>query len=58
MKWVIILETTTWATRITKILMGAPSKERLVLLHAWPDEDFFENTRGSQRVKEVIVFMI
>ena len=31
--------------------MGAPSRERLVLLHAWPDGDFFENTRGSQRVK-------
>ena len=31
--------------------MGAPSWERLVLLHACPDGDFFENTRGSQRVK-------
>ena len=31
--------------------MGAPSRERLVLLHAWPDGDFFEKTRGSQRVK-------
>ena len=33
--------------------MGAPSKKRLVLLHAWPDGDFFENTRGSQRVNLV-----
>ena len=31
--------------------MGASNRERLVLLHAWPDGDFFENTRGSQRVK-------
>ena len=30
--------------------MGAPSRERLVLLHAWPDGNFFEKTRGSQRV--------
>ena len=31
--------------------MGVPSRERLVLRHAWPHEDFSENTRGSQRVK-------
>ena len=49
----IILETTAWATHITKISMGAPSRERSVLLHAWPDGDFLENTRGSQRVKKV-----
>ena len=38
--------------RITKISIGAPGRERLVLLHAWPDGDFFENTHGSERVKE------
>ena len=32
--------------------MRAPSRERLVLLHAWPDGDFFENTPSSQRVKK------
>ena len=31
--------------------MGAPSRERLVLVHAYSDGDFFENTRASQRVK-------
>ena len=45
----IVLETTTLAIRVTKISMGAPSRERLVLLCAWPRADFFENTRGSQR---------
>ena len=31
--------------------MGVPSGERLVLRHEWPDGDFSENTRGSQRDK-------
>ena len=39
--------------RITKISIGAPGRERLVLLHAWPDGDFLENTCDSQRVKEL-----
>ena len=49
----IIVETTAWATRVTKISMGAPSRERLVLLHAWPHGDFFESTRASQRVQSI-----
>ena len=32
--------------------MGVPSRERLVLRHAWPHEDFSENTRGSQRANK------
>lgn len=38
---------------ITKISMGVPIKERLVPRHAWPEGDFVENTRGSQRDKQI-----
>lgn len=31
--------------------MGVPGGVRLVQRHSWPEGDFIENTRGSQRVK-------
>jgi hypothetical protein len=45
-----------FCTALQKISIVVPSRERSVLLQAWPDGDFSDNTRTRQRVKRIVRF--
>ena len=39
---------------VTKISVEVSGRVRLIQRHSWPEGDFIENTRASQRVDEIL----